>query len=160
MLPMPYFLTPEVCLWLDNFCGHPNNWNRSVESSICPCLWVPRCPACCFMCEMWHQRPPQSAFVQGCGYPILSRSMQLSTIMCGAQIGDRLRAIQVRMHKVGVSVCFHLMRSDGTLDDVSANKCLATLFPKWGKTRAAKVRVPCLAAITGFLHTALARAPA
>ena len=46
---MPYFLTPEMCLWLDNFCGHPYNWNRSVRVVFVPahgCLIVQHAASC------------------------------------------------------------------------------------------------------------------
>ncbi len=59
------------------------------------------------------------------------------------QDGGCLRAIQVRKHAtIENSVCFHLMRSDGTLEDFSVNKCLTTLYPAWAQSRAAKVRPP------------------
>ena len=38
-------------------------------------------------------------------------------------------------------MCFHLMRSDGIVEDFSLNKCLTTLFPAWAQSRAAKVRL-------------------
>ncbi|CAL5221456.1 g3648 [Coccomyxa viridis] len=54
--------------------------------------------------------------------------------------GGCLRAIQVRKHAtIENSVCFHLMRSDGTLEDFSVNKCLTTLYPAWAQSRAAKL---------------------
>lgn len=65
-------------------------------------------------------------------------------------MGDCLRAIQVREHEQEHSLCFHLMRSNGTMEDFSTNKCLASLFPNWSQTRAAKVRLLNLpAAICG-----------
>ena len=57
-------------------------------------------------------------------------------------MGESLRAIQVRSHAQENSVCFHLMRSDGAVEDFSTNKCIATLFPAWSASHAAKVRVP------------------
>ena len=60
----------------------------------------------------------------------------------GLQIGDSLRAIQVRSHVQEHSVCFHLMRSDGTVEDFSTNKCIASLFPAWSASHAAKVGIP------------------
>ena len=56
-------------------------------------------------------------------------------------MGDSLRAIQVRSHAEEPSVCFHLMRSDGTMEDFSTNKCIASLFPAWSASHAAKVRI-------------------
>ena len=64
------------------------------------------------------------------------------------QDGGCLRAVQVREHVTEQSVCFHLMRSDGIVEDFSLNKCLTTLFPTWAQSRAAKARFftlpPCM----------------
>ncbi len=76
---------------------------------------------------------------------------------CFMQDGGCLRAIQVRKHAtIENSVCFHLMRSDGTVEDFSVNKCLTTLYPAWAQSRAAKVRLPHY----GTLHELLLVSPA
>lgn len=59
-------------------------------------------------------------------------------LVSNLQDGGCLRAIQVREHATEQSVCFHLMRSDGIVEDFSVNKCLTTLFPAWAQSRTAK----------------------
>ncbi|KAK9815372.1 hypothetical protein WJX72_002394 [[Myrmecia] bisecta] len=48
------------------------------------------------------------------------------------KIGSGVRAIQVNQHRTEESVCFFVQRTDGTEEDFSVRKCLATLFPAWG----------------------------
>ena len=38
------------------------------------------------------------------------------------QIGDGLKAIQIREHKELATTCFFLIRNDGSVDDVSYRK--------------------------------------
>ena len=47
-----------------------------------------------------------------------------------------MSGIQLREHRVEGkgTVCFHVMRPDGTCEDFSVWKCLASLFPAWSKT--------------------------
>lgn len=54
-----------------------------------------------------------------------------------AQVGAGVRAIRVREHPEMDSVCFFLMRADGSVDDVSVHKCINILFPIYGAARAA-----------------------
>ena len=70
----------------------------------------------------------------------------------GLQMGDSLRAIQVRSHAQEPSVCFHLMRSDGAVEDFSTNKCIASLFPAWSASHAAKVRIPAGSRLSASAH--------
>lgn len=56
------------------------------------------------------------------------------------KMGAGVEAVQLRNieHDGVTSSCFFLIRADGTSEDVSYRKCLVTLFPKLGKTIAAK----------------------
>lgn len=50
------------------------------------------------------------------------------------QLAPGIKAIQVRdvdVHDFSTS-CFHLVRPDGSAEDFSTRKCLATLFPLFG----------------------------
>jgi hypothetical protein len=58
-----------------------------------------------------------------------------------------VRAIQVREHESGGSNCFYLIRTDGSIEDFSTFKCIKTLFPAFGRTREAAVRLRLI-----FMH--------
>lgn len=72
-----------------------------------------------------------------------------------------MRAVQVREHQKYEewTTCLFLLRADGSVDDVSARKCVARLFPAWGATRGSnfsKARaLPRLRAGHGVLGTNL-----
>jgi hypothetical protein len=51
------------------------------------------------------------------------------------QLGTGVRAIRVREHPDMDSVCFFLLRGDGSLDDVSVYKCIHRLFPGFAASR-------------------------
>ena len=135
-------LTSGTCIWLVIPVDTPTIGTGAWRVGFSPahgCLIV---QTCCLVLRCGTSGPYSLTFFRlWITYPLMFNVLE--HMLCGVQIGNCLRAIQVRTHMEGGSVCFHLMRSDGTLDDLSTNKCLATLFPKWGKTRAAKVRVPC-----------------
>lgn len=64
-----------------------------------------------------------------------------------AQLGAGVRAFQVREHQKydEWTTCLFLLRVDGSVDDVSARKCVARLFPAWGAARGSnfsKARAP------------------
>ena len=74
------------------------------------------------------------------------------------QVGPGVRAIQVRRHPEQESDCFFLMRTDGSMEDCSAAKCVDALFPAHGRERAAlQVRVPSPNPTTPVLHGGLLR---
>ena len=55
--------------------------------------------------------------------------------MLRPQLGAGVRAIRVREHPEMDSTCFFLLRTDGSMDDVSVAKCVARLFPAYGAAR-------------------------
>ena len=61
-----------------------------------------------------------------------SRKLQHNVQLEGGVSGVQLR--QHRMEGTRGTVCFHVMRPDGTCEDFSVWKCLAGLFPAWSKT--------------------------
>ena len=87
--------------------------------------------------------------------------------MCACeQMKGGAAAVQLRGHTVdsNYSVCFHLMRPDGTCIDFSYYKCLATLFPRWAATTKRPVRhIPTppspLSVPTRKLHICMHRWP-
>ena len=70
----------------------------------------------------------------------------LTSLLLCLQLKGGVSAVQLRSVCVdnAWSVCFHIMRPDGTHTDFSYYKCLATLFPKWALTTKRLVRVPRL----------------
>lgn len=49
-----------------------------------------------------------------------------------------VRAVVVRPHAVEGSPCFHLVRTDGSVEDFSTKKCVCALFPAYAAQQAAK----------------------
>ena len=49
-----------------------------------------------------------------------------------------VRAVVVRPHAAEGSPCFHLVRTDGSLEDFSTKKCVCALFPAYAALQAAK----------------------
>lgn len=71
--------------------------------------------------------------------------MGLGNESSAVQLGEAgVRAVQVREHQKfnEVTSCFFLLRNDGSVDDVSARKCVARVFPSWGAAHSGKFSGP------------------
>jgi len=66
------------------------------------------------------------------GHPEAEKKLQ------GSRAGSSVRAVVVRPHAAEGSPCFHLVRTDGTVEDFSTKKCVCALFPAYAAQQAAK----------------------
>ena len=76
---------------------------------------------------------------------VFSSKMRSGNESSAAQLGEAgVRAVQVREHHKfnEVTSCFFLLRNDGSVDDVSARKCVARVFPSWGAAHSGKFSGP------------------
>lgn len=79
-----------------------------------------------------HAQPPHAPRARACADGGGARAR--------AQLGAGVRAVQVRDHQKFEewTSCFFLLRADGSVDDVSARKCIMRIFPAWAAARPTK----------------------
>ena len=76
------------------------------------------------------------------GHPEAERKLRGSGVApsssAAAAAPPSVRAVVVRPHAVEGSPCFHLVRTDGSVEDFSTKKCVCALFPAYAAQQAAK----------------------
>ena len=72
------------------------------------------------------------------GHPEAERKLRGPAASAAAAAAPSVRAVVVRPHAAEGSPCFHLVRTDGSLEDFSTKKCVCALFPAYAALQAAK----------------------
>ena len=67
-----------------------------------------------------------------------SATSENAAAAAAAAAAPSVRAVVVRPHASEGSPCFHLVRTDGSVEDFSTKKCVCALFPAYAAQQAAK----------------------